>query len=215
MKDSPRLARRFYERETLQVAKALLGQRLVRVLEDGTRLAGLIVETEAYLGIEDKAAHTYGGRRTKRVQTMWGQAGHAYVYFTSGMHHCVNVVPRRQGVPEAVLIRAIEPTQGLDAMRQLRTARRRQASKPKKMADTDLCSGPAKLCQALAIDRNLDGQDLTYSQQIWIERARGRALPSRIIGVSPRIGVDYAEEWADEPLRFYVRNHTHLSRQPR
>ncbi|MCC7409368.1 MAG: DNA-3-methyladenine glycosylase [Phycisphaeraceae bacterium] len=199
---------RFYERDPVTVARALLGQRLVRVL-DGHRLSGLIVETEAYLGVPDKAAHTFGGRRTARNASMWLTGGHAYIYFTYGMHHCLNVVAGREGEPVAVLIRAIEPVEGLDVMRSLRVALRRARTKS---ADTELASGPARLCQAMGIDRALDGTDLTRGDGLFIEQVRKRVLPSGGIAVGPRIGVDYAGEWAKKPLRFWVRGNAHVSK---
>lgn len=198
----PRLPRSFYHRDPVTVACALLGQRLVRV-HGGKRLAGLIVETEAYLGIPDKAAHTYNGRHTPRNASMWGDGGHAYVYFTYGMHHCINVVCGCAGDPVAVLIRALEPTEGLKLMRQHR-------GQP--MPDTNLCSGPAKLTQSLHIDRTLDGVDILTSGELFIERVRQRAFPSSAIVASPRIGVAYAADWATRPLRFHLRDHPHVSR---
>jgi len=202
---TPRLTRKFYGRDPVTLAKALLGQQLVRVLGDRnhTRLAGMIVEVEAYLGLKDKAAHTYGGRRTDRNESMWGDAGHAYVYFTYGMHHCMNVVASVAGDPVAVLIRALEPAEGLKAM-----YRDRKAAK----CDTDLCSGPAKLCQALQIDRGFDGHDLTKPGSLFIEKRRKTPLPDCRICRGPRIGVSYAENWADKPLRFYLNENPHVSK---
>ncbi len=201
----PRLTRSFYRRKPVQLARALLGQRLVRVLSPphGQRLAGLIVEVEAYLGEQDMAAHTFGGRRTPRNESMWRDGGHAYVYFTYGMHHCMNVVASVAGDPVAVLIRALEPTEGIDMMYTRRPPARR---------DTDLCSGPAKLCQALGIERELDGQDLTHSGPLFIEQARKTAAPVSRITVGPRVGVNYAQEWANEPLRFYLTDNPHVSK---
>jgi DNA-3-methyladenine glycosylase len=201
----PRLTRSFYRREPVVLARALLGQRLVRTPDPprGVRLAGLIVEVEAYLGVPDKAAHTYNARRTARNESMWQDGGHAYVYFTYGMHHCVNVVASVAGRPVAVLVRALEPTDGLDLMYQHRKAARR---------DTDLCSGPAKLCQALDIDRSLDGHDLVTGRSLTIERVRGTVLPASRITVGKRVGVGYADEWADKPLRFYINDNPHVSR---
>lgn len=193
-----RLPRSFYRRDPKTVAKALLGLRLVHLI-DGHRHAGIIVETEAYLGVCDKAAHTYGGRRTPRNQTMWGDGGHLYVYFTYGMHHCANVVAGRTGDPVAVLLRALDPTDGLDTMRR----RRRR--------DVDLCSGPARLCQALAIDRSTDGLDLVGSPTLYIEPAPpGPETPRRIVA-APRIGVQYAGAWARRRLRFYLKDSPHVS----
>ena len=202
---SPRLNKRFYRRDPVTLAKALLGQQLVRVVNNHqqTRLAGIIVEVEAYLGINDKAAHTFGGRRTPRNESMWQDGGRAYVYFTYGMHHCMNVVASMAGDPVAVLIRALEPTEGLDAM-----YRRRKAAK----RDTDLCSGPAKLCQALAIGRKIDGCDLTRDADLLIEQTRKTAVPASRITTAPRIGVSYAQDWADKPLRFYLTDNPHVSK---
>jgi DNA-3-methyladenine glycosylase len=194
-----RLSRKFYQRDAEALARALLGQVLVRVLADGTRLAGRITETEAYLGVEDKAAHSYGGRHTPRNAAMWGPAGHAYVYFVYGMHYCMNVVARRAGDPQAVLLRALEPLEGLEAMRANRAGRIPAA----RLTPRDLCSGPARLCQALAIDRALDHADLVTGGELFIERGR-RGPPGRIKAL-PRIGIDYAGEWAARPLRFVVR----------
>lgn len=197
--EGTRLSRRFYRRDPVTLAKALLGQILVRRLEDGTELSGRIVEVEAYLGIPDRAAHTFGGRRTARNETMWGDGGHAYVYFTFGMHWCVNVVAESEGVPTACLLRALEPLEGVDEMKK----RRHRENL------TELCSGPAKLTQALGIDRTLDGEDLVESQALYIIRKRGSAST---IGHSPRIGVAYAKEWAKKPLRFFLRGNAHVSR---
>lgn len=199
---SNRLPREFYRRDPVTVARALLGQRVVRVLE-GVRTAGLIVEAEAYLGVPDKAAHTWGGRRTARNESMWGDGGHAYVYFTYGMHHCVNIVAGAAQHPVAVLLRALEPVEGLEVMRQRRLKARR---------DTDLCSGPGKLCQALAIDRTLDGADLVAGDALFLERVRHRAHRASAIVAGPRVGIGYAQEWIDRPLRFHLKGHPHTSR---
>jgi DNA-3-methyladenine glycosylase len=201
MRASERLPRSFFQRDPCAVARALLGQRLVRRSGE-RRVSGIIVETEAYLGIADKAAHTYGGRRTRRNAAMWGDGGHAYVYFIYGMHHCVNVVAGRDGEPVAVLIRALEPDAGLETMQR----RRRRARR-----DTDLCSGPARLCQALGISREHDGADLVAGSTLFLERLRARALPARKIGSGPRIGVAYAEEWRHHPLRYWIRGNPHVS----
>ena len=197
--------RRFYRRDPVVLAKALLGQRLVRVLDDGkrTRLAGSIVEVEAYLGVKDKAAHTCNGRRTERNASMWGDGGHAYVYFTYGMHYCMNIVASTAEDPVAVLIRALAPTEGIEQMYRSRKAAKR---------DTDLCSGPAKLCQALQIDRSLDGCDLVAGKSLFIEQFRKSPLPASSIIRGQRIGVSYADEWADKPLRFYIKDNPHVSR---
>jgi DNA-3-methyladenine glycosylase len=193
-----RFSRKFYQRDAATLARALLGQVLVRVLADGTRLAGRIIETEAYLGVEDKAAHSFGGRHTPRNAAMWGPAGHAYVYFVYGMHHCVNVVAATPGDPAAVLLRALAPLEGLEAMRRHRAGRIAAA----RLRDRDLCSGPAKLAQAMAIDRALDHADLVAGETLFIER--GRRVPPQRIVATPRVGIDYAAEWTLKPLRFVI-----------
>ncbi|MGP1310517.1 MAG: DNA-3-methyladenine glycosylase, partial [Phycisphaerales bacterium] len=137
-------------------AQRLLGTTLVRTLPDGVRITGVIVETEAYLGAEDRAAHTFGGRRTPRNESMYCRAGTAYVYFTYGMHFCMNIVCGREGEGTAVLLRALEPLEGIDAMRAHRAGKRAAAT----LKESDLCSGPAKLCAALCVDRDLDRVDL-------------------------------------------------------
>lgn len=197
-----RLDSAFFRRPATDLARSLLGQRLVRVV-GGRRIAGRIVETEAYLGRVDKAAHSYRGR-TERNASMWGPAGTAYVYLIYGMHHCMNVVAGEEGDPVAVLVRALEPEEGADLM----ASQRLRAKRP-----TDLCSGPGKLAQALGIDRRLDGVLMTQSDALFVERCRRRTLPARLIGCGPRVGVAYAEEWAKEPLRFWVRDNPHVSRQ--
>lgn len=202
-----RLSRRVLARPADELAPFLLGQVLVRVLPDGQRLAGAIVETEAYLGVPDRAAHTHGGRRTARVEPMWGRPGTAYVYFTYGMHHCFNVSAGQEGVPVAVLVRALEPIEGLERMRAHRATPNRGIRRPR---DTDLCSGPAKLCQALAIDRGLSGEDLTTSGRVWLETGSQRVKPDEMERTK-RVGVDYAGEWAEKPLRWYVRGNPHVS----
>ena len=196
----PHPPRSVFRRDPVWVARKLLGHRLVSGV-GGTRTAGIIVETEAYLGIADKAAHTYGGRRSRRNRTMWGAAGHAYVYFVYGMHHCINVVAGETGDPVAVLIRALEPDAGIDTMFE----RRRRARRA-----TDLCSGPAKLCQALGIDLRLDGEDLTSSDLLCVESSSRRPPPTTIVA-TPRVGIAYAEEWQNEPLRFFVAGNLHVS----
>lgn len=203
-----KLDREFYSAGSASLARRLLGQRLVRVLEDGTRLSGLIVETEAYVGVIDRASHAFGGRRTARNESMYARPGTAYVYFTYGMHFCMNVACAREGVPQAVLLRALEPQEGMETMTANR-GRRHRSVRP--WAAHDLCSGPGKLCQALAIDRVLDGVDLVDGPAMWIERARSRALPATCLGNSPRIGIGSAGPWALKPLRWFIERCPHVS----
>jgi len=195
------LPREFYTRGgVLTVARDLLGQRLVVPAADGTRVAGIIVETEAYRGPADRASHAFGGRRTRRTETMYSVGGTAYVYFVYGMHYQFNVVTGVADVPHAVLVRALEPTEGLALMR----ARRRGA------ADRELTSGPGKLCQALGIDRALDAADL-LGPRVWIERVE-RPVPRAAIARGPRVGIDYAKEWTAVPWRFWIRGNAFVSR---
>ncbi len=190
--------------DPITVAQRLLGQRLVRVI-NRQRLAGTIVDVEAYLGAVDAAAHTYRGRRTKRNEAMYLPGGHAYVYFTYGMHHCLNVVCGKVDEGVAVLVRAIEPTEGLARM---------YKNRPSAKLDSDLCSGPAKLTQTLEIDRTLNRTDLRTAGSLFIERVRPRTLPPGRILRTARIGVGYAREWADRPLRFLIKGNSWVSRGP-
>jgi len=183
------------------VARELLGQRLVRIL-NGQRLAGIIVETEAYLGVEDRAAHSFGGRRTARTETMYCDGGTTYVYLNYGIHNLLNVVTETVDAPTAVLLRAIEPVEGIDVMYKHR---------PKIRNDSGLCSGPGKLGAALAIDRSHDRLDLVTSPVLFIERTRTRPLAKNKITATPRIGVDYAGFWATRPLRFHLTGNKHVS----
>ncbi|RIL00882.1 MAG: DNA-3-methyladenine glycosylase [Proteobacteria bacterium] len=190
-----------FDADPVTTARRLLGQRLVHVV-GGRRLAGTIVEVEAYLGPADRASHTWGGRRSARNESMWRGGGLAYVYFTYGMHHCMNVTCGPPGAGTAVLLRALEPTEGVDAMFARRPAARRER---------DLCSGPGRLTQALGIDRAHDGADLRGGGALWIERLRARPLAAQRIAATPRVGVGYAGAWASEPLRFFVRDSPHVS----
>ena len=188
------LTQKFYRSGTEKVARELLGCTLVHVV-DGVRLSGRIVETEAYLGIGDAACHSFGDRRTPRTETMYLDGGHAYVYFIYGMHFCFNVVTRKVGEPEAVLIRALEPLEGIEEMKL-----RRDVDKLKKFTPTQLANGPAKLCQALGINRSQNAVSL-QSSTLFIEKGLWKIDPSEIVS-SPRVGVDYAGEAASWPLRF-------------
>lgn len=196
------LSRSFYRTDAETLARKLLGQRLVRILPSGDRLSGLIVETEAYLGEPDAASHAYRLRRTPRNEAMYARAGTAYIYFTYGMHFCFNVVCGRVDQPLAVLVRALQPEEGVEHMRRARS----------RLQDHDLCSGPAKLCQALDLNRDLNAIDLTTDPRLFLERARPR-LDDTLIVKTPRIGVDYAGSWATKPLRFFLRGNPHISRK--
>lgn len=193
------LSRAFYEQPTIDVARQLLGKYLVRVTDDGL-LSGMILETEAYVGPEDEASHASCGR-TPRNQMMFGCAGYAYVYLIYGMHHCLNVVTERDGYPAAVLIRAVEPCEGVGLMQ----ARRRSGD------DRQLTNGPGKVCQAFGIDRGLNGLDMC-GETLFVE---ARAIGAVEIALSPRIGVDYAGAWRDQLWRFHIADHPGVSKRPR
>ncbi len=210
MSDPPRITDRdFFTGDAARLARGLLGRVLVRRLETGETLAGVIVETEAYLGARDAASHAFGNRRTARTEPMFAQPGTAYVYFTYGMHHCMNVVCGQLGVPAAVLIRALRPIAGIERMRCNRFHDRGDAG----ARDANLCSGPAKLCAALNIDKRFSGVDLVISDELWLaELADGWSPKPAAIASGPRIGVEYAGEWAAKPLRFWVSGDANVSR---
>ncbi len=191
----------FYRRPAEEVARDLLGCRLVREL-DGERLVLRLVETEAYLGAPDRASHAWGGRRTPRNESLYLPGGHAYVYFIYGMHFCLNAVTGKAGIGSAVLLRAGEPVEGEERMRE-----NRGWTRPPRPGD--LAGGPGKLCQALAVGRELDGVPLNRAP-LWI--TRGEPVAAEEIVAGPRIGVDYAGEAAAWPLRFMVRGNRHVSR---
>ena len=195
-----KLPREFYTRgNVLTVARNLLGKLLVVPAPNGQRVSGMIVETEAYRGPLDRASHAYGGRRTKRTETMYGLGGTVYIFFVYGMYNQFNVVTNVENVPHAVLVRALQPIEGIELMRQ------RRHGQP----DRNLTNGPGKLCIALGIDRRLDRADL-LGDHVWLED--GEHIPSRKIASGPRIGIDYAEEWVEKPWRFWVRDNQYVSR---
>ena len=205
-----KLPRKFYTRDdTLQIARELLGKILVVPTADGKRVSGMIVETEAYLGIEDKAAHSYNNRRTQRTETMFAVGGTVYIFFIYGMYFQFNVVAGRADVPHAILIRAVEPVEGIEIMRERRSFRRGKIS-ASKMPDRNLTSGPGKLCIALGIDREFNNADL-LGEQVWLEK--GRTFYGAEIAEGKRIGIDYAEEYAEKPWRFWVKDNAFVSRK--
>ena len=189
----PHLARRFFARPTLQVARDLLGQHLVHVA-GGVRLAGRIMETEAYIDQTDLACHARFGR-TPRSQVMFGPPGHAYIYFTYGMHWMLNIVTEAENCPAAVLIRAIAPDDGLPIM---------QARRGPPAAARHLTDGPGKLAQAMGIHKALNGHDLCAPEAaLFVERAP--RVPAARVQVGPRIGLNHTPEpWKSMPWRFWV-----------
>jgi len=223
------LPKSFYDRRTIDVATDLLGKFLCRKIGRNT-YKGRIVEVEAYLGAKDLACHTSKGK-TPRNEVMFGPPGHAYVYFIYGMYHCFNVVTEKEGNPCAILIRALEP---IDEIRKFRNCDTRLISKFPGFPISDpsttcgnnenkssknlhgksiynMLNGPAKLCRELMIDRKLNGWDLTSGKQLWIEK--GETIRSGRIKKSKRIGVDYAGNWKDRLLRFYIKNNEYISKE--
>jgi len=188
------LARAFYARPTAEVARRLLGQILVSRI-GGREVVGRIVETEAYIGPHDPACHAYGHRRTARTEPLYGPPGTAYVYFTYGMHWCLNAVTERVDYPAAVLIRALEPLAGITLMRRRRGP----------VADRALCAGPARLCEALGITGEHNGASLERGVVRILAGGRTRFR----VAVTPRIGITTARDW---PLRFVIADSRWLSR---
>jgi DNA-3-methyladenine glycosylase len=184
--ETPWLPRAFFDRDTELVARELLGCLLVHRV-DGVERVGRIVETEAYLGVGDLAAHSSKGV-TPRTRVMFGPPGHAYVYLIYGMHHCLNIVTEAEGQGTAVLLRALEPVRNLQGK----------------------TSGPGLLCKAMGIDRRLNGNDFCSATLHVLPRPAGQALA---VVKRPRIGVDYAGEWAARPLRFYLEGNSYVSRK--
>ena len=196
-----KLPREFYLREdTLQIARDLIGKLLVVPNANGEKVSGMIVETEAYLGAIDKAAHSYGMRRTKRTETMFAIGGTAYVFFIYGMYYQFNVVVGAVDAPQAILIRAVEPVENTELMR----------SRRGKMPDKNLTSGPGKLCLALGIDKNYNNADL-LGDRVWLEQFRTFSEAETKSG--KRIGIDYAEEFAEKPWRFWIKDNLYVSRR--
>ena len=189
------LRRDFYDRDTEIVARDLLGA-ILECKTAGGIASGIIVETEAYIGEHDLACHAAAGR-TRRTEPLYGQPGKAYVYFIYGMHWCVNAVTRAEGLPSAVLIRALQPLSGIALMRRRR---------PKARADRDLTNGPGKLCAALGIDRHMNGVPL---QRYPLVIRAGESVNDNDVAITPRIGITRAADW---PLRFLVRDNLFVSR---
>ena len=207
-----KLQKNFYFQNTITVAHDLLGCILVHKLPFET-VSGIIVETEAYMGITDKGAHSYGGRHTPRMDPLYKRGGYAYIYQLHGYNYCINVVTEKEDQPRAVLIRALEPVEGLELMAQwrgmdisiyeIKNVENKPSSKLK-----NLTNGPSKLCKALAIDNTLNGIDLLGDELYIIP---GKGLKNEIIA-TPRINIEYAEEDKDKPWRFIIKDNSFLSR---
>jgi DNA-3-methyladenine glycosylase len=199
-----KLNREFYNRDSIIVAKELLGKVLVHEIE-GQKISARIVETEAYMGVVDKAAHSYNGKRTPRVEVMYGDPGYSYVFMIYGLHCCFNVVVNEKEIPQAILVRAVEPIHGTEWMAQKRFGKTyEQLTKSQRKS---LTNGPGKLCGALSIDRNLNGLDLC-DDVVYIEEGESKDFN---IVTTKRIGIDYAEEAKDFPWRFYIEGNEYVS----
>ncbi len=196
-----RLTREFYTRgDTLKIACDLLGKLIVVPDGRGTRVSGMIVETEAYLGEIDRAAHTYGGRRTPRNEVTYSVGGNIYIFFIYGMYYQLNIVCGEIDSPHVVLIRAVEPVEGVEIMRTRRG----------EMKDRNLTSGPGKLCIAFGIDRGFNGENL-LGERIWLEDHE--SFSQSQIAVGKRIGIDYAGDDAEKPWRFWVKDNPFVSKR--
>lgn len=197
----PKLHYSFYQQEDVtSLAVQLLGKQLFTLI-DGKLTGGTIVETEAYNGILDKASHAYNGRYTPRTKTMYEPGGISYVYLCYGIHHLFNVVTNTKNNPHAVLIRGLEPTYGISTMLERRNM---QSIAPR------ITAGPGALAKALGIDKNLNAKDL-LGDEIWIEDSGLHFTPDQIIA-APRVGVDYAEDHALLPWRFYIKGNKYVSK---
>ncbi|AXF54996.1 DNA-3-methyladenine glycosylase [Salicibibacter kimchii] len=204
-----KLPRAFFQQPTLEVANALIGKYLVKQQAD-EQLIGKIVEVEAYIGPDDRAAHTYGGRRTPRNETMFGEAGHAYVYLIYGIHHCMNCVTVGPDYPEGVLLRAVEPLEGFETMAKNRF--QREYKSLTKARQRQLTNGPGKLGQAFGITKEwYNGHDL-QSDTLFIAEGSGEDI---IVETSPRVGIDASGEAKHYPWRFYEKDNPYVSKRPK
>lgn len=192
-----KLEKNFFLVDGVTLAKNLLGKVLVRKI-DNKILKARIVETEAYMGPLDKAAHSYQNRRTKRTEAMFLEGGHIYIYLIYGMYYCFNISANKKDIPEAVLIRAVEPLKNIEYMKQLRNIKK----------DKDLSNGPGKLAKALSIDKTFNTLDITKNNYIWLEND-DYSISS--ITQAKRIGIDYAEEYKDKLWRFYIPESKYVS----
>lgn len=193
------LNRDFYIKDGVTLAKDLLGKILVKEI-DGVLYKGRIVETEAYMGVIDKACHSYNNRRTKKTEAMYREGGYSYIYLIYGMYYCFNVTASIKDNPEAVLIRALEPLENKDLMLKIRKVKR----------EIDIANGPGKLTKALGITSDDNNIDLTLGKNIWIED--DGYLPNKITETT-RIGIDYAKEFKEKLWRFYISENNNVSKK--
>jgi len=198
--EKKKLDRQFYRRDAEEVAEDLLGKRLVRI-SPRDKTIGKIVETEAYLGEEDPASHSYRGNKTERTEVMFGPAGHAYVYMIYGMYYCFNTVTGTEGEPEGVFVRALEPLKGIKLMEERRGVNDR----------SELTNGPGKLCMAMDIDKRLNGEDLCGNRLFIVESEGSENFD---IERARRVNIDYAGEAKEWKLRFFIKGNPNVSKSP-
>lgn len=195
-----RIEREFYMRDAVTVAKDILGKIIVKKDDKGKIFSGRIIEVEAYMGIFDKASHSYGGKRTKRTEVMYKEGGYSYIFLIYGMYECFNIVVEAEGNPQAVLVRGVEPLENKNLMQEKRKVKR----------EKDISNGPGKLTKALGITREDNGVDLVNDKNIWIE---DDGYKVKEIVETTRIGIDYAEEDALKPWRFYIKDSEFISKK--
>ncbi len=201
----------FFRQDAITVARNLLGKYLVREYDD-KKIITKIVETEAYMGIEDKAAHVFGDRRTERTEPLYQDGGHIYVYLIYGMYHCLNISANIEGIPECLLIRAVEPISEIDEISQNRYSKdyKDLSSYQRK----NICNGPGKLCKALKIDKNLNFESILGNKLYIIDNVNldNESNQFEIIE-SKRVNIDYAEEAKDYLWRYYIKDNKHVSKK--
>lgn len=196
-----KLGAEFYQQDAVSLAKNLIGKNLVRII-GSNKIVCKIVETEAYVGPEDKGCHAYNNKRTTRTEVMFKDGGIAYVYVIYGMHYCFNIVASLKDKPEAVFIRAVEPIEGLDTIK-----KNRHIKSPK---NEELSNGPGKLAQALKIDKEFNGYNLVDGEELYVEADNSNTIYK--VETSTRVNIDYAEEYKTKPWRFYIKGNSYVSR---
>ena len=212
-----RLGGDFYACSALELSEKLLGKTLVHVV-DGIPIGGIITETEAYMGVSDRASHAYGGRRTARTETMYLRGGHSYVYLRYGMYSCMNITANAEGNPEAVLIRSVVPYFGIDKLYELVRARSRRRGLPESYDELSekqkqkLTNGPGKLCNAMGLSREDNGVDMTNNEKLFVQ---DDGIHVGNIEKTTRIGIDYAEEAALYPWRFVAHGLVYPEKVPK
>ncbi len=195
-----RLKRDFFCKDPITLAKKLLGKILVRIIE-GKMLTGKIVETESYLGVDDPACHAYRGKITSKNKILYQEPGRVYIYSIYGSYFCFNIVANKKGIPASAFIRAIEPLEGIELMKEFRKTENIKI----------LCNGPAKLCQAFNINKEFYGEDLVISQRLFI--VDNEEIPEDRIIKTTRVNIDYAQEAKFWKLRFYIKENKFISKK--